>query len=167
MSTIDPKQAERVWSRVMGASCPMSDAPKQKPPMCEQAQGLNEKTLLELLEDELQDHATYCHLACMARGCVRQTLQSIAADEKQHAKMLSAMYYILTGKKACPEHPRPACVACLNEALREQYAGELEGSRRYAEVARRAGEHACTFERLAADECRHAQMLYCLLQKCL
>ena len=55
----------------------------------------------------------------------------------------------------------------MNEALREQYAGELEGSRRYAEVARRAGEHACTLERLAADECRHAQMLYCLLQKCL
>ena len=167
MSNIDPKQAERVWSRVMGASCPMSDAPKQKPPMCEQAQGLNEKTLLELLEDELHDHATYCHLACMARGCVRQTLQSIAADEKRHAKMLSAMYYILTGKKACPEPSRPACVACLNEALRGQYAGELEGRRKYAELAQRAGEHACTVESLAAGECRHAQMLYSLLQHCL
>ena len=167
MSNIDPKQAERVWSRVMGASCQISDAPKQNPQMREQKPALNEEMLLDLIEDELHDHATYCHLACMARGCVRRTLQCIAADEKQHAKMLCAMYYILTGKKACPEPARPACVACLNEALRGQYAGELEGRRKYAELAQRAGEHACTFESLAAGECRHAQMLYSLLQHCL
>ena len=95
MSNIDPKQAERVWSRVMGASCQISDAPKQNPQMREQKPALNEEMLLDLIEDELHDHATYCHLACMACGCVRRTLQSIAADEKRHAKMLSAMYYIL------------------------------------------------------------------------
>lgn len=164
MSNIDPKQAERVWSRVMGASCQTSEAPKVEKP---QMQGLDEQTLCELLCGELRDYTTYCHLACMARGCARKTLQCIAADEKRHAKMLAAIYYILTGKKACPDPAKAPCVACLNESLREQYSGELQASRRYAELARCAGEHACTFEKLSADECRHAQMLYSLLQRCL
>ncbi len=164
MSNIDPKQAERVWSRVMGVSCQTASAPKAEAP---QAPCLDGQTLCELLCGELQQYAAYCHLACMARGCAKKTLQCIAADEKRHARMLAAIYYIMTGKKACPEPARAPCVACLNEALREQYAGELKASRRYAELARCAGEHACTFEALSADECRHAQMLYSLLQRCL
>ncbi len=161
MSNIDPKQAERVWSRVMGAPCPAPEAPKQ------QSSLPDEQTLCELLCSVLHQQATYCHLACMARGCVRKTLQCLAADEKRHAKTLAAMYYILTGRKACPEPARPACVACLNEALREQYAAERQASRRYAELAKCAGEHACAFEQLSTDACCHAQTLCQLLQHCL
>lgn len=164
MSSIDPKQAERVWSRVMGAPCP---PPCTSTPPAPQPRVLDEQTLCELLQSALCAQATYCQLARMARGCARKTLQAIAAGSQRHVRMLSALYYIQTGRKACPDPARPACVACLNEALRAQHAAELQASRRYHDLAGQAGEHACIFEQLSTGACCHAQMLYQLLQHCL
>ena len=62
---------------------------------------------------------------------------------------------------------RGACTACFNEALRKQYQAELEAQERYARLAARAGEQACTFETLSRDEGRHAQTICCILQQTL
>ena len=80
---------------------------------------------------------------------------------------LGALYFLMTGKKYCPEPVRGACTACFNEALRKQYQAELEAQERYARLAARAGEQACTFETLSRDEGRHAQTIYCILQQTL
>ena len=91
----------------------------------------------------------------------------IAEDERCHAKQLGALYFLMTGKKYCPEPVRGACTACFNEALRKQYQAELEAEARYAKLAARAGEQACMFEALARDEGRHAKTIYCILQQTL
>lgn len=163
MTNIDPKQAERVWSRVMGVPCQAQTAPQQSAP----ASCLDEKTLCELIQAAMCARATYQKLSCMTRGCARATLQALANEKTCQIKQLSAIYYILTAKKICPEPARPACIACLNEALREQRAAAKQMEARYMELAQCAGEYACQLEQMAKEECRAAEQLYHVLVCCL
>ncbi len=94
-------------------------------------------------------------------------LLCLAEEERCHARQLGALYFLMTGKKLCPEPVKPVCTACFNETIRQRYQAELAGQAQYQALAARAGERRCTFEALAADEGRHAQLLYCLLQQTL
>ena len=120
-----------------------------------------------MIQCECCEAAIYRSLAAQGPKCARERLLRIAEDERCHAKQLGALYFLMTGKKYCPEPVRGACTACFNEALRKQYQAELEAQERYARLAARAGEQACMFEALAHDEGRHAKTIYCILQQTL
>ena len=175
MNQIDCKQAQRVWSRVMAAQADAQEnAPKQtmeKTPAAQAAReaeaAITPEQILELMNGELEDAATYRALACRMNGCAKKTLQELAKEERCHAKKLGAMYFLLTGKKACPRRPEPPCITCNAETLRRQYQQELCDREQYESLAPLAGGRACTLRELALDECRHAQKIYGLLQACL
>ena len=162
MLSIDEQNERQVWSRVMGAtaSCPASEEAKPD-------SGLTEKTLAQMIQCECCEAAIYRSLAAQGPKCARERLLRLAEDERCHAKRLGALYFLMTGKKYCPEPVRGVCTACFNEALRKQYQAELEAEARYAKLAARAGEQACMFEALARDEGRHAKTIYCILQQTL
>ena len=82
-------------------------------------------------------------------------------------KKLGAIYFLLTGKKACPKKPENPCITCNAETLRRQYQRELSAREHYEALAPMSGARACTMRELALDECRHAQSIYELLQGCL
>ena len=162
MISIDEQKERQVWSRVMGAAAPCATDAEAR-----QEAGISEKTIAGMIQHEYCDAALYRSLAAQGPRCARERLLRLAEDERCHAKRLGALYFLMTGKKYCPEPARGACTACFNEALRKQYQAELEAETGYAALAERAGEQACTFETLAREEGRHAQTLYCILQQTL
>ena len=172
MNQIDCKQAQNVWSRVMaaqaGAQSTSANPPVQvKAAQEEQTASITPEQLLSSIEYEMLDAVTYQCLAARMSGCAQKTLRALSQDERRHAKELSAMYFLLTGKKVCPKKPDFPCITCNAETLRRQYQGELAARDRYEALAPLAGARACTLREIALDECRHAQKLYELLQSCL
>lgn len=158
MEQTDPGRAERVWSRVM---CSQAAAPacQSKEDVC-----LSGEMLAELITGELRSSCLYRSLARMACPQVQKTLLCIAGQEKCHAKKLSVMYFLATGKKYCLPNPRPACTACFNEAVRQAYKEELKAACQYDMLAQKAGSHACTLRSIAEEEQEHARQLACILQ---
>ena len=172
MNQIDCKQAQNVWSRVMaaqaGAQSTSANPPVQvKAAQEEQTASITPEQLLSSIEYEMLDAVTYQCLAARMSGCAQKTLRALSQDERRHAKELSAMYFLLTGKKVCPKKPDSPCITCNAETLRRQYQRELSAREHYAALAPMSGARACTMRELALDECRHAQSIYELLQSCL
>ena len=122
---------------------------------------------LELYTAQLRAAATYRCLAEMARGRVRQALMQLAEGKRCEARRLAAVYFVMTGRKPCPDRPKPPCVSCLNEALRQAYQEELCAAELYRRYAARAGAHACLLERMAERACENAQLLLCTLEQSL
>ena len=114
------QQEARVWSRVMASSEQARDSASACP---------TAETLMALIREELADACVYRYLA--GRVCCpgdRETLLCLAKEEQAHARQLSAAYFVLTGKKACPGKPEHPCVTCVAETLRQQYFGDLPRS---------------------------------------
>ena len=168
MNQIDCKQAQNVWSRVMAAqktaAAPAVDMTAAK---AAEAASITPEQIMQAIEEECKDAATYRALAKRMTGCAGKTLEALSRDERRHAKELSAMYFLLTGKKACFKKQEPPCITCNAETLRRQYQKELAAREHYESLAPLAGARACTLREIALDECRHAQKIYELLQQCL
>ena len=101
MISIDEQKERQVWSRVMNTavSCPKPEEPKQDT-------GLTEKTLAQMIQCEYCEAAIYRSLAAQGPKCARERLLRLAEDERCHAKQLGALYFLMTGKKYCPEPVR-------------------------------------------------------------
>ena len=173
MNPMDCKQAQNVWSRVMaaqtaapGTGAEQAPAKTDRPPQTPAVSIIPEQ-VMQAMQQELSDAEAYRCLAARMSGCAKKTLLAISHDERCHAKKLGAIYFLLTGKKACPKKPEPPCITCNAETLRRQYQRELSARERYEALAPLAGARACTLRELALDECRHAQSIYELLQSCL
>ena len=172
MNQIDCKQAQNVWSRVMAAQANAQSTSANPPVQVKAAQeeqtaSITPEQLLSSIEYEMLDAVTYQCLAARMSGCAQKTLRALSQDERRHAKELSAMYFLLTGKKVCPKKPDSPCITCNAETLRRQYQRELSAREHYEALASMSGARACTMRELALDECRHAQSIYELLQGCL
>ena len=156
---------EAVWKRVMALS---AEAPELPMP-CQTGSdtGLTQAQVLELLEGALADACTYQTLAGRARGNLRRTLLELSQAERRHSRKLEAVYYLMTGKRPCPDQPKAPCVACLNEELRRRYEAEVQGAARYHKLGEKAGSFAQTFHCLGLEEERHGQMILKLLEMCL
>lgn len=161
MIPMDDNRARQVWSRVMNASCPDAGST----PQTEQA--LTAQQVLDLTRDEWADTAFYRSLAARAPQCAREALRRMAREEACHARRLAALYFLLSGEKACPEPGTPVCTACFNETLRQRYSLELQSRQRYEALVPRSGAQRCLFEQLALDEGAHAQIICCILQQTL
>lgn len=168
MNQIDCKQAQRVWSRVMAAQTGgASEAAAPTAPQTQTQTLLTAQEVLSCMQAELSDAATYRALSARMKGAGRRCMQQLSREECRHAKKLGAIYFLLTGKKACPAQAKAPCITCNAETLRKQYQAELAARDGYEQLAARAGSRSCTLRTLALDECRHAQQIYSLLQTCL
>lgn len=152
-----------VWQRVMALSAEAPELPVQ----CREDDGLTQAQIMELLEHELADACTYRTLAQRAGGDLRRCLLQLAGEEQRHARKLEAVYYLMTGRKPCPDRPKSPCVACLNEELRRRYDAEIQGAAQYHKLADGAGSFAQTFHCLGLEEERHSRMILRLLEQCL
>ena len=151
-----------VWQRVMASS---AEAPDCCKPV--RSNTLTAEQVMELLVCELEDACTYEVLAGRVRGQAQQKLRELARCERRHYGKLEAVYYLMTGRKPCPDRPKPPCVACTNEELRSRYQLEVEGAGRYRCLAQRAGSFEKTLLELACEEEHHAQIILQVLQSCL
>lgn len=154
MKSYDIRKEERVWNRVMATEECHAQAPD-----C-----LNEGKVLELIIDELRDCGTYRSLAKAMRGCDKGILMGLAEEEACHARKLSAVYFLMTGRKACPDRPKIPCITCINTSLRQRYQDELHGHAEYLRLSKCAGEFSCVMAELAKDELCHSQKILCLLK---
>ena len=168
MQPLTEKQTQRVWSRVMSAQTAPAAAMETPAPAAQaQSETLTPEKLLSLIDGERADSALYAHLATRMKGRAQAMLRAIAQQEACHAKKLAAVYFLNTGKKACPGRPERPCVTCINETLRQQYTAEHAAHEAYAALAENAGTHRCMLLRMAQEECEHAQLILCILQNCL
>ena len=173
MNPMDCKQAQNVWSRVMAAQtaalCTNAEKAPEKTARTQQAPAVSitPEQVMQAMHEELCDAETYRCLAARMSGCARKTLLAISHDERCHAKKLGAIYFLLTGKKACPKSRKTPA----SPATPRRSAGSISASFPRASTMKRLppcpGARACTMRELALDECRHAQSIYELLQSCL
>ena len=154
------REAE-VWQRVLAAS---GEAPKP-------AYGsLTPARVLQLREDELRDAHTYRSLAGRAPRDIRQSLLRLSEEERQHARQLEAVSYVMTGKRPAAGRPDAPAVpngGNLNEDLRSRYREETAGAAEYRRLAEQADSFAPLFRELGDDEERHAGTILRLLQRTL
>ena len=159
---VDHKREEAVWKRVMELSQQAPDCCKPK-----EHATLTAQQVMELLAAELQSACTYEALAGRVRGTARQKLLMLSYSERAHYARLETVYYLMTGKKPCPDRPKRPCIACTNEELRSRYMQEVKGAEQYCALAKKAGSFAHVFHELAAQEEDHAHTILLVLQQCL
>ncbi len=167
-NSIDPQQAQRVWSRVMaaGAAQPASAAPAAQTAAEEPTVSFTAQ-LQELLRRARTDAALNICLARRLRGCARQTLLHLAEQSRQEARTLAALYYLTTGQRAACEPVSPDAGAGTAAVLRRQYERQLTNAASYRALAEQSCAHAETLTCLADGAQRHARLLVCALRECL
>lgn len=130
MNPMDCKQAQNVWSRVMAAqtAAPCTNAEKapEKTARTQQAPAVSitPEQVMQAMHEELCDAETYRCLAARMSGCARKTLLAISHDERCHAKKLGAIYFLLTGKKACQKSRKTPA----SPATPRRFAGSISAS---------------------------------------
>ncbi len=154
--TVDPYDSaavQAVWQRVLQVREP-----------CEEA--TPESELAEMISDELTDQAVYLAIARCA-GRFAPVFRAIAHEEACHARRLSALYYLLTGCRSCASRGAVKERWRLCDAVRERYAEELKGAKKYRAAAERWPEHAALFSDLADAEQRHSCRLHAVASEML
>ncbi len=162
MNPFDEKQAAEVWSRVTATGAKPAAARQSTPETAP-----IESELADMIRDELSDRAAYAQLARRMRGEGASALRALARDEGGHAKKLTAVYFLHTGKKPSPEIVPVQLTGSLADQLRERYRMETAGAELYARAANTYPAHRTLFERLSTDEQRHSDVILNLLENCL
>ena len=86
-------------------------------------------------------------------------LRAMAEEERGHVRKLSALYFLLFGRKPQILSGAAETGRSFLTALRSAYAGAVTRSRAYREAAKRWEQHSVLFNELANDEDRHARTL--------
>ena len=159
---MDQTREQEVWKRVMEVSA-------QAPACCKapKHETVTAQQVMELLLAERDDSCTYRALADRVRTAARQKLVWLARQESEHYKKLETVYYLMTGKKPCPDRPKRPCIACVSEELRSRYHEEVKGAQTYHRLAEKAGSFDAVFHALGHEEEQHAQIILQVLQTCL
>ncbi len=149
-----------VWRRVMSDNSEQNSHPANSEQKTFTAGTAETARLREFMDDEVCDEQLYGLIARKLSGQSRQTLLSIASDERHHLKKLKAKYFILTGKTYTPPASCPY-TRFVPGTLRLKVMDESEGAKAYLTAASETvyTELAETYRALAADETRHSEML--------
>jgi len=172
----------RVWQRVNPQENPYptmrSNAAEQSELSLPGAEGnpccMGTKALesIEVLEDfirgEIEDARKYAALAKTAPTQTRKAFHRMAEDERGHARKLSAVYYLITGRRYCPQvvtqkQRYPSFFAMLRSFYHEEACGGFNYLRASEEALDYCLENI--FSELSQDEYRHADCLLDLLGK--
>ena len=185
----------RVWSRVSpgpGDACPIEVLPPRAPvrsvppspapvdvpweddpapsdvPCLGRAGEDHGELLQDFIRHELEDWRTYQALAARASGQNARTLAAISADERRHARRLSAALFLISGIRFLPEipavrQPRSAFWA----ALRQRFWEEQHGAALYSAAAAEAADPclATLYRELSAEEAAHADLLRAMVER--
>jgi rubrerythrin len=137
MKPYDPKTAISVWDRVKSAESSAGDAP----------------AILNLIEEELADAATYLRLAKKLPPPQAAIARQLSQQEQSHAVCLKGIYSLITGRKALV--PQPVISDDPPEiVLRRCYGREMRCLAQY-EARVNDPEYGPVFARLAAQEREH------------
>lgn len=120
--------------------------------------------LQQMIRRELADWRTYQALARRVGGPQGRVLQTLANEEKGHAKRLSAAYFLIAGVRYWPEGEKPTPPGTYLGALRQRFgaeqaamAGYLAGAEEtedpclrqlFLQHAREEWDHACRIRQL-------------------
>lgn len=147
-----------VWNRVAAASRDGSSAP-------EHAVSPIGPELLAALERKQGAAASYRQLLSHVSGESQRVLRKILLQEQQQVRVLSALYYFLTGRRPClgasaPQRRRES----IPDGLRRMMQGEeLSAGRFEALAARSTGEVREALTELCRMEQQHFHLLLPLL----
>lgn len=163
---MDRTREQEVWSRVMAASAEAPAPAARRAPAAKtapQARGLTEDQVQTLLAEKAADVNTYRSMAAKAQSGRRRMLEQLAMENRDQARQLAAVYYLMTGRRPQREPPQASNTPCTPEALRTQYQAETAEAARYHSLAEGAGSFAGTFHDLGDAGERHGQMIIKLL----
>ena len=140
----------RVWSRVMGGECG-----------CSCGQGLGADTVMELYRQEREAACLFSALACRLPRHGQQRLGCLISGSRSRMRQLGAVYFVLTGQKACCEHAAP-CVTCAAESLRQAYEALLGRKKQYGAWGKEE-RFSHSFRCLSRSADADAETLLCLM----
>lgn len=145
--------------RADDALCCMSGAPGEM------------EVIRGFLRDEVADAQTYRYLASLAptqEG--KRLMRQITSEETGHVRTLQSVCFLITGE-TCPAAVLlpPQQRLLWRDRLRGRYHEETCGGANYARAAEGTADVCLRniFQRLSADEYRHAEWLRRLLEKAL
>ena len=143
---------QKVWSRVT-ASKPAED----------------DERLRAFLADEQKAAAEYADLARRTGAApAKRLFMRLANEERDHAKQLEMMLYMLNGGiHPLPQKRENSGRGKMLQALRSQYAAEQRSVEAYSAAAAETRDQrlSALYSRLAADEQKHGDALLGLLQR--
>lgn len=120
------------------------------------------------IDQEAADWRTYLSLSRRSPGGCARVLAAMAAEERRHAKRLSAAYFLISGVRYFPsESSLPTPRGALPAALRQCFCAEQRGALAYLAAAEECSDPAlrALYQELARDEARHAQLLRELVEE--
>ena len=120
-----------------------------------------------MIRHELEDVREYQALAKRTGGTQARVFQSMAQEEKTHAKRLSAAYFLISGVRYWPDGGKAPAPTSYLGALRQRFGEEQAGMAAYLagaeathdpclrqiflELAREEWEHACKIRGLVEN----------------
>lgn len=161
--------APRAAAVPMAVDSSGSDEPEAGDVPCLGNGGVDHTALLQdYIRQELADWRTYQLLARRATGAAARTLAAMAADERRHAKRLSAAYFLIAGVRFLPDPP--AAVQPRGSfwgTLRERFWKEQQGASAYAAAAEETADCclAALYRELSCEEAAHADLLRALVER--
>ena len=141
MNSYDPKTTSSVWDRVKSTAPPPGDAP----------------AILNLIEEELSDAATYLRLSRKLPPPLASTARQLAQQDQAHAVCLKGVYALITGRKAL--FPQPAVTDDPPEiVLRRCYGRKMRCLAQY-ESRQNDPQYGHVFLNLARQEREHCHRI--------
>ena len=166
---------------VPGSSAPAEDAvplpgaltetplcvPDNDVPCLGAASAVHGALLQRCIAAELSDHRAYLALSRRAPASCARALAAMAADERRHAKRLSAAYFLISGVRYFPADRVPApAFSSFTAALRRRFADEQRGASAYLAAGDETADPClrALFQELAGEEAAHARLIRALLE---
>ena len=157
----------------MGASnpadCPYKDDfPPRTDVPCLGLQSANfESVLQDRIDKELQNWLYYRSLARRVGGSAARVFASMAADDWQNAKRLSAVYFLISGVHYWPEKNNKIHITSYLTALRNRFIEEQQDAAFYVAAATESNDPCLSqlFLELAEGNLRHACQIRLLVEQ--
>lgn len=190
----DPAAVEAVWRRVLQTQPEntTAQATSVRPSESQASEPTLPSALTEMISNALTARAEYLALSrCGGRSAL--CFQTLAQEAEGHARRLSALYFLTTGRKSCASRGAISSLAACGgansakptiphrcgagwrahsaraenvrilDAIRARYLASQAAESAYRSAAARWDAHAALFLSLAAAEPRHRARLHALL----
>lgn len=145
-----------------------NDFPPRSAVPCLGSQNIHYEKLLQIMiRKEIQNWIYYRTLARRAGGSAARVFASMASDDLQNAKRLSAAYFLISGVHFWPERGGTPIITSYLSALRERFIDEQQDAAHYVAVATEASD-PCLSQLLidiAEDNLRHAYQIRVLIEQ--
>ena len=145
MDPYDTVAVQRVWQRVNRSTA-------------EQQGSADAAVLAELIRHEMAARQGYERMLRSA-GRHGPLLRQMAMQEREHARQLRGLFFLLYGTQPRVEAPPAQPAAPFAQSLRRAHGEELNSAARYRQAAERWPEHSDFFLDLSRQEQQHAANL--------